>query len=336
MAIRSQRNYCRNGNCAPLHNKPIDPETQKAIKASYPEIFKKCRQTFANGLHDFDPRSALEVSPEERQAFYEQIWSEPGFRKWLGNFQDIMFNKEANDTFAEFVRNKIRQRVKDSVVAEKLVPKDHPFGTKRVPLESGYYEVYNQDNVVLVDLKETPIERITAKGLKTSAAEYEFDIIIFATGFDAVTGAFTRIDIRGVDGQALKDKWADGPRTYLGIQSVGFPNLFTLVGPHNGATFCNIPRCSEQNVEWVTDCIRYMRTHNHGRIEAKPEAEDAWTEHVGDTIANSLLLQADSWFMGANTPGKKRTFLMYAGGSPAYRAKCDEVAAKSYDGFELQ
>ena len=156
------------------------------------------------------------------------------------------------------------------------------------------YEVYNQDNVVLVDLRETPIKRITPKGIKTSAAEYEFDVIIFATGFDAVTRAFNRIDIRGVGRQALKEKWADGPRTYLGVQSVGFPNLFTLVGPHNGATFCNIPRCSEQNVEWVTECIRYMRAPNHERIEAKLEAEGAWTEHVTDTIATSLLLQADS------------------------------------------
>ncbi|NOT53988.1 MAG: NAD(P)/FAD-dependent oxidoreductase [Deltaproteobacteria bacterium] len=322
--------------CAPLHNKPIDEETQKKIKASYPEIFKKCRETFAGMIHHFDPRSVFEVSAEEREAFYEQIWSEPGFRKWLGNFRDVMSSKEANDTFAEFVRNKIRARVKDPAVANKLVPTNHPFGSKRVPLESGYYEVYNQDNVVLVDLKETPITRITPKGLKTSTTEYEFDVLIFATGFDAVTGAFNRINIRGVGGQGLKDKWADGPRTYLGIQSVGFPNLFTLVGPHNGATFCNIPRCSEQNVEWVTDCIRYMREHNHGRIEAKLDAEGAWTAHVADTIADSLLLQADSWFMGANTPGKKRTFLMYAGGTPAYRAKCDEVAAKGYEGFALQ
>jgi cation diffusion facilitator CzcD-associated flavoprotein CzcO len=322
--------------CAPLRNGPIDAETQKQIKASYPEIFKKCSESFANMIHKFDPRSALEVSPQEREAFYEEIWAEPGFRKWLGNFQDIMTNIDANDTFAEFVRSKIRQRVKDPVVAEKLCPKDHPFGSKRVPLESGYYEVYNQDNVVLVDLKETPIERITPKGIKTSDKEYVFDIIIFATGFDAVTGAFTRMDIRGVGGQVLKDKWADGPRTYLGIQTVGFPNLFTLVGPHNGATFCNIPRCSEQNVEWVTDCIRHMRSHNQKRIEATPQAEEAWTAHVGDTIAGSLLLHADSWFMGANTPGKKKTFLMYAGGSPAYRAKCDEVAAKDYEGFVLQ
>jgi cation diffusion facilitator CzcD-associated flavoprotein CzcO len=322
--------------CAPLRNTPIDPETQQKIKASYPEIFKRCSETPAGFLHDFDPRLALEVSPEERQAFYEQIWAAQGFSKWLGVFRDVLSDLEANETFAEFVRNKIRERVKNPVVAEKLIPKDHPFGSKRIPLESGYYEVYNQDNVVLVDLRETPIEHITPKGIKTSAAEYDFDIIIFATGFDAVTGAFNRIDIRGVGGQALKDKWADGPHTYLGLQTAGFPNLFTLVGPHNGATFCNIPRCIEQNVTWVTECIRSMHEHGYRRIEATRTAEDAWTEHVADTAARTLLPMADSWFMGANTPGKPRTFLLYAGGSPAYRQKCEEVAAKGYEGFLLQ
>lgn len=322
--------------CAPLRNGPIDPETQQKIKASYPDIFKRCSETPAGFLHDFDPRLALEVSPEERQALYEQIWAAPGFSKWLGVFRDVLSNLEANETFAEFVRNKIRERVKNPEVAEKLIPKGHPFGTKRVPLESGYYEVYNQDNVVLVDLHETPIERLTPQGIKTSAAEYEFDMIIFATGFDAVTGAFNRMDIRGVGGQALKDKWADGPHTYLGLQSAGFPNLLTLVGPHNGATFCNIPRCIEQNVEWVTECLCYMREHSYTRIEATPEAEDAWTEHVAEAAARTLLPMADSWFMGANTPGKKRSFLLYAGGSPAYRDKCAEVAAKGYEGFLLQ
>lgn len=322
--------------CAPLRNVPIDPETQKQIKASYPELFQKCRETPAGFLHDFDPRLAMEVSPEERQAFYEKIWAERGFSKWLGVFRDVLGDLKANETFAEFVRNKIRERVKDPKVAEKLIPRDHPFGTKRVPLESGYYEVYNQDNVVLVDLKETPLERITEKGLKTSAAEYEFDMIIFATGFDAVTGAFNRIEFRGVGGQTLRDKWADGPHTYLGLQSVGFPNLFTLVGPHNGATFCNIPRCIEQNVEWVTECLRYMREHNYTRIEATPAAEEGWTEHVAETATRTLLPLANSWFMGANTPGKKRTFLLYAGGSPAYRQKCEEVAANGYEGFLLQ
>ncbi len=322
--------------CGPLHNGPIDRETQVSIKQRYPEIFQRCRETFAGMIHDFDPRSALSVSPEERQAHYESLWAEPGFGKWLGNFADILTNLEANETFAKFVRNKIRERVKDPVVAEKLVPKDHPFGTKRVPLESGYYEAFNRDNVELVDLRATPIERITPTGIETSAAEYKFDMIIFATGFDAVTGAFTRIDIRGVGGQALKEKWAEGPRTYLGIQGTGFPNLFTLVGPHNGATFCNIPRCSEQNVEWVTACIRYMCEHNYQRIEPTIEAEDQWTAHVAETINATLLPLADSWFMGANTPGKRRNFLMYAGGTPAYRAKCDAVAANDYEGFRLR
>ena len=321
--------------CAPLHNGPIDPHTQQQIKNSYPEIFQKCRASFGGFIHDFDTRSALELSEEDRLARYEELWAQPGFGKWLGNFGDIMTDLEANATFSEFVRNKIRERVKDPAVAEKLVPTDHPFGTKRVPLESGYYEAYNRDNVALVDLHETPIERITPKGIKTSATEYAFDTIIYATGFDAVTGAFDRIDIRGQHGHTLKDKWAEGPRTYLGLQSAGFPNLFTLVGPHNGATFCNIPRCIEQNVEWVTDCLRHMRAHNYRRIVATPEAEDVWTAHVNEVAADTLLLHTDSWFVGANIPGKKRTFLMYAGGSPAYREKCDEVAARGYTGFRL-
>jgi cation diffusion facilitator CzcD-associated flavoprotein CzcO len=319
--------------CAPLRNAPIDPETQRKIKASYPDIFKKCRETLASFIHDFDPRSALEVSPEERQAFYEQIWAEPGFKKWFGNFRDIMTNREANEDFAEFVRNKIRERVKDPMVAEKLVPKDHPFGAKCVPLESGYYEVYNQDNVLLVDIRETPIERITPKGIKTSNTEYELDIITYATGFDAVTGELTRMDIRGEGGQTLKDKCADGPRTYLGIQSAGFPNLFIV----NDAVFCNFPRCAEIIAEWVSDCIGYMREKGFECIVATPQAEEAWAEHGNSLLAGSLFTDSNSsWFMGTNIPGKKRTFLLYAGGSPAYRAKWKEVATKGYEGFRLQ
>jgi cation diffusion facilitator CzcD-associated flavoprotein CzcO len=322
--------------CAPLRNGPIDPETQAKIKASYPEIFKRTRETFAGFIHDFDPRSVFDVSPEERQARFEELWAQPGFSKWLGNFRDVMSDRKANELFAEFVRNKIRERVKDPIVAERLCPKSHPFGTKRVPLESGYYEQFNRPNVLLVDLHESPIERITPKGIKTSDAEYELDVIIYATGFDAVTGPLTRIDIRGEGGLSLKDKWADGPRTYLGIQSAGFPNLFTLVGPHNGATFCNIPRCIEQNVEWVTDCIRYLREKGFTRIAASPEAEEAWTDHVNELAVGTLLSEVDSWFFGANIPGKKRTVLMYFGGVPAYRKKVDEVAAKGYEGFVFE
>ena len=213
---------------APLRNSEVAPETQAAWKAKYPEIHSRLRETPAGFRHDFDPRSALEVSEEERLARYEELWMQPGFTKWLGNFQDIMTNREANETFAEFVRNKIRERVNDPEVAEMLVPKDHPFGSKRIPLETYYYEAYNRDNVKLVSIKSNPIERITEKGVKLQGqdAEYEFDVIIYATGFDAISGPLTRINIRGEGGQTFKDKWADGPRSYLGLQTAGFPKLF--------------------------------------------------------------------------------------------------------------
>jgi cation diffusion facilitator CzcD-associated flavoprotein CzcO len=207
-----------------------------------------------------------------------------------------------------------------------------------VPLESGYYEVYNQDNVRLVDLRETPIERITPAGIKTSAAEYAFDVIVYATGFDAITGAFDRIDIRGRGGQRLRDKWADGPHTYLGLQIAGFPNMLTLVGPHNAATFCNLPRCIEQNVEWVTALLEHMLDKGYRRIEAAAAAEAAWTQHVHEVAGRLLATQVDSWMTGVNrnVPGRqKRTFMAYAGGAPKYREKCDQVAAGGYEGFLL-
>jgi cation diffusion facilitator CzcD-associated flavoprotein CzcO len=325
--------------CAPLRNSRIDAATQARIKASYPEIFARCRASHGCFIHDSDPRKAMEVSAEEREAFYEKLYGEPGFGIWMGNFRDVLVNAEANRTLSDFVARKIRARVKDPAAAEKLVPKDHGFGTRRVPLETGYYEVYNQDNVRLVDLRETPIERITPAGITTSAGELAFDMIIYATGFDAITGAFDRIDIRGLGGQRLKDKWADGPKTYLGLQIAGFPNLLTLVGPHNAATFCNIPRCIEQNVDWVTDLLRYMRERNYTRVEPSAEAERAWTEHVHELASRMLFTKVDSWFMGINSnlPGKqKRTFLLYSGGAPAYREKCDEVVAKGYEGFVLE
>ena len=230
------------------------------------------------------------------------------------------------------MRNKIRARVKDPVVAEKLVPKDHPFGSKRIPLETEYYEAYNRDNVLLVDIRETPIERITPKGIKTSDREYEFDVIIYATGFDAVTGALTRLDIRGEGGQALKDKWASGPRTYLGLQTAGFPNLFIAIN----TAFCNYTVCAESVVEWITDCIRYLREKDYARIVPTPEAEEAWVEHAAELASHTLLSDAKSWFVGANIPGKARALLLYANTAPAYRQRCAEVAAKDYEGFVLQ
>ena len=318
--------------CAPLRNGPIDPETQRQIKASYPDIFKKCSKTAASFIHQFDPRSALEVSPEVRLAQYERLWAEPGFKKFLANFHDVMMPGEANEDYAEFVRNKIRERVKDPVVAEKLVPKDHMFGSKRIPCESGYYEVYNQDNVLLVDVREAPIECITPKGVKTSDAEYELDVIIFATGYDAVTGSLTRIDIHGEGGQTLKDKFAGGPRTYMGVQSAGFPNLFTI----NAASVGNFVRAAEPLVEWVSECIGYLRAHQFARISPTPQAEEAWTKHVAEAGAKFLRTKADSWFVGANIPGKARALLTSPDTAPVTRAKRAKVAANGYEGFQLQ
>jgi cation diffusion facilitator CzcD-associated flavoprotein CzcO len=318
--------------CAPLRNAQVAPETQRRFKATYDEIHKRIRETPAGFMYDFDPRSALEVPREERLAVYEKLWAQPGFSKWLGNFRDIMTDRDANEDFAEFVRNKIRARVKDPVVAERLVPKDHPFGSKRIPLESGYYEQFNRDNVLLIDVRETPIERITPKGIKTSDKEYEFDIIIYATGFDAVSGALTRIDIRGEGGRTFKDTWADGPRTYLGLQTAGFPNFFIATN----SAFCNYPVCAETIVEWISDCIHYMREKGYARIAPTREAEEAWVAHAAELASHTLLSDAKSWFMGSNIPGKKRALLLYADSAPNYRAKCAEVAAKGYEGFVLE
>ena len=324
--------------CAPLHNRPIDPETQRRIKETYPEIFAQCRESFGGFIHVHDRRNALDVSAEEREAVYERLYASPGFGIWMGNFRDILIDEAANATISEFVARKIRERVKDPAIAEKLIPVDHGFGTRRVPLETNYYEVYNQDNVRLIDLRETPIERITPTGIKTSAEEFAFDIIIYATGFDAVTGAFNRIDIRGLGGLRLKDKWADGAPTYLGLTTAGFPNLFTIVGPHNAATFCNLPRCIEQNVEWVTDLIQYMRDTGQTRVVPTDEAEEAWTAHAHQTGERMLLTKVRSWLTGINTnlPEKQTPkFLLYAGGAPKHRRICDEVAANGYEGFVL-
>ena len=256
----------------------------------------------------------------------------------MGNFRDVLVDEAANATMTEFAIRKIRERLQDPAIAEKLIPKNHGFGTRRVPLKSGYYEVYNQANVELVDINETPIRRITEGGIETSDQTRDFDMIIYATGFDAITGSFDRIDIRGRDGVRLKDTWAEGPRTYLGLQIAGFPNMLTLVGPHNAATFCNIPRCIEQNVDWVTDLMQHMLEAGISRIEAAPEAETAWTEHVFHISSRLLIANTSSWMTGINSniAGKdKKVFLAYGGGAPRYREKCDAVAANGYEGFHF-
>jgi cation diffusion facilitator CzcD-associated flavoprotein CzcO len=321
---------------APLHNGKIDAETQAKIKAGYPEIFARCRETFACFVHTPDPRGAFEVSDAEREANYERLYGDRGFGIWVGNFNDILTDRKANATISDFVARKIRQRVKNQAVAEKLIPKNHGFGTRRLPLETLYYEVYNQDNVELIDIQETPIERITPNGIKTSAREFEFDIIIYATGFDAITGSFDKIDFRGVGGARLKDKWRHGPETYLGIMVHEFPNLLMLMGPHTALG--NIPRSIEYSVDWVTGLIMFAMEKGLSRLEATPDAVKSWTDHVKALGEGMLSSEVDSWMTGinSNVEGRqKRIVARYSGSAPAYRARCDEVAAKGYEELRL-
>ena len=317
--------------CSPLHNSKIDAETMARIKAGYPEMFRRCQETFACFIHTPDPRDTFAVSAEEREAFFEKLYAEPGFGIWLGNFRDILTDVRANDAISAFVAKKIRQRVKDPKVAETLIPTNHGFGTRRVPMETRYYEVYNQPNVRLVDIRETPIERITPSGIRTSDAEYEFDMIIYATGFDAITGSFDRIDIKGVDGLRLRDVWEHGPRTYLGVQVEGFPNMMMLMGPHTALG--NIPRSIEYNVDWVTRLIGFMQERDLTRVEATPEGVADWTDHVKTLGTGLLSNEVNSWMTGINTnvEGKQtRVIARYSGSAPAYRERCDAVAAAGY------
>ncbi|MFO1108208.1 MAG: NAD(P)/FAD-dependent oxidoreductase [Bradyrhizobium sp.] len=321
---------------APLHNGKIDAETQAKIKASYPEIFARCQETFACFIHTPDPRGAFEVSAEEREAQYERLYGERGFGIWQGNFRDILIDRAANATISDFIARKIRERVKDQKVAEKLIPKNHGFGTRRLPLETFYYEAYNRPNVELVDITETPIERITPKGIKTSEKEFEFDIIIYATGFDAITGSFDKIDFRGAGGVRLKDVWKSGPETYLGLMVHGFPNMIMVMGPHTALG--NIPRSIEYSVDWVTGLMRFARDKGLTRLEATPEGVKDWTDHVKELGVGLLSNEVDSWMTGINrnVEGKTtRIVARYSGSAPAYRARCDEVAAKGYSELAL-
>jgi cation diffusion facilitator CzcD-associated flavoprotein CzcO len=322
--------------CAPLDNGKIGKEEMSGIRANYPEIFARCQETYGCFIHATDPRATHEVTQEEREAFWEKLYGEPGFGIWMGNFRDILVDRAANKLISDFLARKIRQRVKNPAVAEKLIPKSHGFGTRRVPLESGYYEVYNQPNVQLIDISETPIERITPTGVRTSDAEYEFDIIVYATGFDAITGAFDRIDIRGVDGASLKDKWKDGPQTFLGILVDGFPNLLMVMGPHAGLG--NFPRAVEYTADWVTGLIRFASERGLTRIEATAAGASAWTDHVIAASEGLLFTEIDSWMTGINrnVEGKQvRRIMRYSGGHPAFRERCDAVAADGYRQLSL-
>jgi cation diffusion facilitator CzcD-associated flavoprotein CzcO len=317
--------------CAPLHNGKISEAEMRDIRAQYQEIFALCRTSPGCYIHAPDPRKTLDVPLEEREAFWEKLYASPGFGIWMGNFSDMLTNRAANAAASDFIARKIRQRVNDPVVAEKLIPKNHGFGTRRVPLETGYYEVYNQPNVELVDINDTPIERITPTGIETSDRAYEFDIIIYATGFDAITGAFDRIDIRGAGGVRLKDVWKDGPQTYLGVMVEGFPNMLMAMGPHAGLG--NYTRTAEYSVEWVTSLIRFAIERDLTRIEATSEGVAEWTDYVLELGQGQLMNEIDSWMTGVNrnVEGKQKARIMrYSGGHPTYREHCDAVATDGY------
>ena len=319
---------------APLHNAKISKAEMEEIRSRYAEIYGRCATTPGWFIHQPDPRKTLEVPPEEREAFWEKKYAEPGFGIWMGNFSDIVVDEKANAAISEFIARKIRQRVKDPKVAEKLIPKDHGFGTRRVPLESGYFEAYNRENVLLVDVNETPIERITPAGIRTRDKEHEFDLLIYATGFDGVTGAFDRIDFRGPAGVRLRDVWADGPRTYLGQLVDGFPNLLMVLGPHTARG--NIPRAIEHSVEWQTGLLRFMREHNYTRVETRPEHVAEWTQIVVKAAERLLSWKVDSWQTGVNrnVEGRSvRRVLGYNGNAVNYRRVTAEVAAGGYREF---
>jgi cation diffusion facilitator CzcD-associated flavoprotein CzcO len=316
---------------APLHNSKVTPEEMSEIRKNYDEIFARCQETVGCFIHAADARSALEVTEEEREAFWEQRYSEAGFGIWMGNFRDVLTDLDANSLMSDFLARKIRERVTDPAVAEKLIPKNHGFGTRRMPMESGYFEVFNQPNVKLVDLNETPIECVMADGISTSDAEYGFDMIIYATGFDAITGAFDRIDIRGAGGVSLKAKWADQPVTFLGILVDGFPNFLMVMGPHAGLG--NFPRAVEFTADWVTELIGHANDRSLTRIDATPEAAKAWTDHVIEMNDGLLFTEVDSWMTGVNrnVEGRQvRRVMRYSGGHPAFRLRCEEVSQGGY------
>jgi cation diffusion facilitator CzcD-associated flavoprotein CzcO len=319
----------------PARNGPMEPGFQREVKQNYDAIRRKQRASTNGHPFDVSERPALSVPEEERRAVYAAAWLRGGLR-FRAAFADLLTDKDANDTAAEFIRNKIRETVLDPVTAERLLPRDHPFATKRPPIDTDYFETYNREDVTLVDVRESPIVEATSTGLRTSSAEYPLDCLVFATGFDALTGPLLDIDIRGAGGRALRDVWADGPRTYLGLQVAGFPNLFTITGPGSPSVLTNMPTAIEQHVDWIAECLNHLRSRGLARIETTDAAAEAWGAHVNSAAHRTLLPMAESsWYLGANVPGKPRVFMPYAGGLAAYARHCDEVAAAGYVGFAL-
>jgi cyclohexanone monooxygenase len=321
----------------PARNMPMPEEKERKHKAEYPARREAAKETpFAIGGYPKPTRSALEVAEAERDAAYEAKWQEGGSISYLYAYTDLLVNKASNDTASEFVRNKIRGIVKDAETAELLAPKDHPIGTKRLCLDTNYYETYNRPNVGLVDVRSDPIDTVTETGLKlSSGAAFDLDAIVFATGFDAMTGALNEIDVRTTDGAVLRDHWAGGPLTYLGLMVAGFPNMFIVTGPGSPGVKTQMIASIEQHVDWIADAIGHLCQHQLDRIEPTPQAESAWVDHVNQVADSTLYPLANSWYMGANIPGKPRVFMPYVGGFDRYKKQCDAVAAKGYEGFTL-
>ena len=281
-----------------------------------------------------DPDVVAGFDEDERAATYEKRWADGGTR-FMAAFGDLATNQASNDTAAEFVRNKIRGIVRDPATAELLAPKDYPIGTKRICVDTDYFETYNRPNVTLVDVRNAPIEALTEHGLQQGGRAFAFDAIVFATGFDAMTGALAKVDIRGRGGAELAEEWEAGPKTYLGMMSAGFPNLFMVTGPQSPSVLSNMMVSIEQHVDWMTNCIAHMEQAGHATIEPTATAQEEWVAHTNEVAYSTLYPKAASWYMGANIPGKPRVFLPYIGGVGRYRAKCDEVARDGYPGFEF-
>jgi cyclohexanone monooxygenase len=319
----------------PAHNAALTPEERQAFRSNYPEIRRFAREEARNGIYtDMPDRGALDDGDNERRARYELRWTRGGLT-FMSVYNNLALDKAANDTAADFVREKIADIVKDPATAKLLQPNNHPIGSKRICVDSDYFAAFNRPNVTLVDIRSNPIEEITANAVRTGGKDYEVDALVLATGFDAMTGSVAKIDIRGRNGQTLNQKWAEGPKTYLGVMSAGFPNLFIITGPGSPSVLSNMIVSIEQHVDWITDCIAYMRDRDLVSMEAKKDAEDKWVDHVNEVAHGTLYPQANSWYMGANVPGKPRIFMPYIGGVGAYRQICNDVAAKGYEGFAM-
>jgi cyclohexanone monooxygenase len=317
----------------PSRNGPMTEAYAEGWKSDYPMLREKARHMRTGILNNPNDVSALEVTDEERQRIFEERWAAGG-TNFMAAFNDLILDQQANDTAAEFVRDRIREMVREREVAELLAPKNHPIGTKRICVDTDYYGTYNRENVTLVDVRTTPITDITLNGVRAGDIEYPFDAIVFATGFDAMTGALLKIDI-ATDGQTLRDKWEAGPRTYLGLMTAGFPNMFMITGPGSPSVLSNMMVSIEQHVDWIADCVAYLRSHGLDCIEATQSAEDAWVEHGNEVANRTLYPLANSWYMGVNIPGKPEVFMPYIGGVGTYRDTCDDIAADGYRGFAL-